>query len=331
MMTERRVKEKREAAEAKEAEERVKVAKKAQQDADQEEKDLASHAEDHDGAATLPADNEESKEGSEGGGSPVKSDDGGGSGGDSGEKKDGEEEEEKKEGEVTPKPTYKKPWKYPWYMKLLGFRNKKKEVVPTVNPNLLAYPEHIIYAAVRHHNPPPPDEAMVQERREIYMGSLGYVPGEEIDENGNIIVHNSDDEVEEEEPSIYGPRTDKQDNKYTRSGDPYWQKELQMEREKIRKPEVEEDWWSRWGCESFFMISNPFKKTRAQIIAQKLRGKGRFRKGRLYYCWEEGTCPPLRQAAPFICVGACIFLFLMATFIILFADVDFSSGDNSYT
>ena len=105
-------------------------------------------------------------------------------------------------------------------MKYFGFRNKPKAVVPVaVNPNLLPYPKHIIYAAIGHHKPPPPDEKMQAERRSIIMDALGYVPGEELDEEGNIILHHSDEKKDDEE-SPYGPKVEK-DDKYMIDGVPF--------------------------------------------------------------------------------------------------------------
>ena len=83
-----------------------------------------------------------------------------------------------------PAPTvvpYRRPWRYPKWMKYFGFRNKQKAVVPIVNPNILPYPKHIIYAAIGHHKPPPPDEKMEAERRAIFMEALGYYCLEELD------------------------------------------------------------------------------------------------------------------------------------------------------
>ena len=81
-------------------------------------------------------------------------------------------------------------------MKRLGF-GKKKDKAPRVNPNLLAFPEHVIYAAVGHHKPPAPDESMEKRRREMMVSALGYMPGEELDEEGNVINDSDEDETEE--------------------------------------------------------------------------------------------------------------------------------------
>ncbi len=68
-------------------------------------------------------------------------------------------------------------WKYPkWMVKYLGFSNKKKEVVPYINPNLINLPKHIIYEAVGHHDPPKPDAEYLAWRRNFFEERLGYVP-----------------------------------------------------------------------------------------------------------------------------------------------------------
>ena len=235
--------------------------------------------------------------------------------------KDGESQDKK---EKEPPALPKKPWftfKYPRWMKRLGF-GKKKEKVPHVNPNLLAYPEHVIYAAVGHHRPPPPDEVMEKERREIIVSALGYVPGEDVDEHGNPVNHDSDQD-ETEEVSVYGHKRDTR-NKYEMDGTPYWQLEMEIERSKIRQPPPEPDWWADWGCESFFLISNRCKQTRAQKIAAQLRGRGRFKKKRSYFCCSDRSVPTLRHAAPFIMMFGCIMLFILFTFVLLFSGLDFS-------
>ena len=120
-------------------------------------------------------------------------------------------------------------------MKRLGF-GKNKNKAPRVNPNLLAFPEHVIYAAVGHHKPPAPDESMEKQRREMMVSALGYMPGEEVDEEGNVVVHDSDED-ETEEISVYGHKRDTR-TKYEMDGTPYWQQEMDLERSKIRKPPV---------------------------------------------------------------------------------------------
>lgn len=92
--------------------------------------------------------------------------------------------------------TSPKKWKYPKWMVKLGFSNKKKQAKQKPpNPHLLHYPRHIIYAAVRHHAPPPPDETMDAERRRMYIEEFGYMPGEEYDDEGNLVVHDKEDDL----------------------------------------------------------------------------------------------------------------------------------------
>ena len=215
---------------------------------------------------------------------------------------------------------YKKPWKYPKWMKYFGFRNKPKEVVPVVNPNLLPYPKHIIYAAVGHHKPPPPDEEMEAERRAVFMEALGYVPGEEVDEEGNVIVHHSDEE-KDNGVSPYGPKVLKGD-KYMVNGVPFWQAELKAAREAVRKAPVEPDWWSEYGLDDMLGIENPFRGWSRPKNASQLRRA--YKKKRNYLCWDNGTFPKFRQAAPFMMVALCIVLFLVLSFVLLFAGLDMS-------
>ena len=80
----------------------------------------------------------------------------------------------------------KPPGTFTKWMKILGFGKKKEKKPKPPNPNLLHYPKHIIYAAIAHHDPPPPDEQMQADRRQMYIDALGYMPGEEYDNDGNI-------------------------------------------------------------------------------------------------------------------------------------------------
>lgn len=239
------------------------------------------------------------------------------------DKKEGDKDKDKDEAAVPYKKPWLPKWKYPRWMKRLGF-GKNKNKAPRVNPNLLAFPEHVIYAAVGHHKPPAPDESMEKQRREMMVSALGYMPGEEVDEEGNVVVHDSDED-ETEEISVYGHKRDTR-TKYEMDGTPYWQQEMDLERSKIRKPPVEPDWWSDWGCEAFFMVSNPCKKTRAQKIAAQLRGRGKFKKKRNYYCCAEHSLPKVKHMAPFLGLFACIMLFVLITFVLLFTGLDFSGS-----
>ena len=231
----------------------------------------------------------------------------------------GNKDKDKPSPVVTP---YKKPWRYPKWMKIFGFRNKPKEIVPVVNPNLLPYPKHVIYAAVGHHRPPPPDAEMEKEKRAIFMEALGYVPGEEIDEDGNVIIaHHNDDDNESKSP--YGPKEEKKD-KYTVDGVPFWQAELKASRDAVRKAPPEPDWWAEYGLDELLGFDNPFRgliSSKPQNASQLRRA---YRKKRNYLCWEDGTFPKFRQAAPFLMLALCIILFLCMCFVLLFAGLDMS-------
>ena len=68
-------------------------------------------------------------------------------------------------------------WKYPKFLvRHLGFSNKRSIKQPSVNPNLLDYPEHIIFAAVGHHDPPTPDKEAQAAKLAQFEDNIGYVP-----------------------------------------------------------------------------------------------------------------------------------------------------------
>merc|ERR1711988_58536 len=185
----------------------------------------------------------------------------------------------------------KESWKYPRWMKRLGF-GKKKDPVPHVNPNLLNYPEHVIYAAISHPKPPPPDEKMQRERKEMFLQSLGYVPGEKLDADGHPMIADSDEE-EEEEISPYGGKRDTR-TKYQMEGTPYWAIEMKNERDKIRKLPPPDDWWTRWGLDEICGCENPFDCKRNSDGSKgqsKMKRKKKFKKKRMYYCCAPGTLP----------------------------------------